>query len=277
MRYSRLAAAALLLGTVVLALNESGARAGDKATTFKVLIPQADGTVWIDGKKIPGEGTERKIPAPALKAGKKIYAVKTMWEPNNYTKIWRTKHVAPKGGQLVVDLTKPNPEIKDHIEVRYVPTPDDIVEAMCKLGKVTKKDVVYDLGCGDGRMVIIAIKKFNAKRGVGIDIDKQRIKESKENAELQGVSDKVEFRVGDVLKVKDLPDASVVLLYMGDDINMRLKPILKSKLKPGSRVVSHRFIMGDDWPPTKTERVTGKDGREYNLHLWVIGRDEKKE
>jgi uncharacterized protein (TIGR03000 family) len=276
MRYSRLAAAALLLGAVVLARNEYIAQAAGKTTSFKVLIPQADATVWIDGKKIPGEGTEREIRAPELKTGKKTHTIEVMWEPNNYTKIWRKKLVEPKAGKVVVDLTKKNPEIKDHIEVRYVPTPDDIVEAMCKLGKVTKKDVVYDLGCGDGRMVIIAIKKFGAKRGVGIDIDKQRIKESKENAELQGVSNKVEFRVGDVLKVMDLPDASVVLLYMGDDINMRLKPILKSKLKPGSRVVSHRFIMGDDWPPYRTEKVTGKDGRDYNLHLWIIGKDGKK-
>ena len=85
----------------------------------------------------------------------------------------------------------------------------------------------------------------------------------------------MQFRVGDVLKVQDISDADVVLLYMGDDINMRLKPILKSTLKPGARVVSHRFIMGDDWPPTRTQKVVGKDGRDYNLHLWVIGKKEK--
>jgi uncharacterized protein (TIGR03000 family) len=278
MRYSRLAAAAILLGAVaLLARTEFIARAAGKATTFKVLIPQADATLKIDGKKIEGEGKTRKVRAPALKKGKKEYTIEVMWEPNNYTKIWRKQIVAPGDGEVVVDLRTKNPKIPDHIEVRYVPTPDDIVAAMCKLGKVTKNDVVYDLGCGDGRMVIIAIKKFGAKRGVGIDLDPQRVKESKENAELQGVSDKVSFRVGDVLKVKDLPDASVVLLYMGDDINARLKPILKAKLKPGSRVVSHRFIMGDDWMPTKTTKVTGKDGIEYTLHLWVIGKQKSKE
>jgi uncharacterized protein (TIGR03000 family) len=280
MRYSRLVGAALLLGVSLVVSSVQTATAGGK-TTFKVYVPESpntdgDATLWIDGKMIPGKGTTREIPAPPLKAGKKTYTFRVLWEPNNYTKIWRTKVVTPKAGQVVVDLTKKNPDIPDDIKVRYVPTPDDIVEAMCKLGKVTKKDVVYDLGCGDGRMVIIAIKKFGAKRGVGIDIKPELIKECKVNAERQGVADKVQFRVGDVLKVKDLPDASVVLLYMGDDINMRLKPILKAKLKPGSRVVSHRFIMGDDWPPYKTERVTGKDGIEYNLHLWVIGKDEKK-
>jgi uncharacterized protein (TIGR03000 family) len=240
-----------------------------------VLVPQEDAEVKIDGKKIKGEGTERSITAPELKKGNKTYTVEAKWEPNNYTTIWRTYEVTPKAGPVVVDFREKNPKIKDRVKVRYVPTPDDIVEAMCKLGKVTKNDVVYDLGCGDGRMVIIAIKKFGAKRGVGVDLDPQRVKESKENAAIQGVEDKVQFREGDVLKVKDLSDANVVLLYMGDDINMLLKPILKSTLKPGSRVVSHRFIMGDDWPPTKTQHVTGKDGRKYDLHLWVIGKNEK--
>jgi uncharacterized protein (TIGR03000 family) len=273
MRYSRLAGAGLLLAVTVLAWNSVVQAAGK--TVLKVLVPQEDAEVKIDGKKIKGEGTERAITAPELKKGAKTYMVEVMWEPNNYTKIWRTKEVTPKAGTVVVDLREKNPKIKDRIEVRYVPTPDDIVEAMCKLGKVTKQDVVYDLGCGDGRMVIIAVKKFGAKRGVGVDIDPKLVKESKQNAAIQGVEDKVQFRQGDVLKVKDLSDADVVLLYMGDDINMRLKPILKSTLKPGARVVSHRFIMGDDWMPTKTQQVTGKDGRKYDLHLWVIGKKEK--
>jgi uncharacterized protein (TIGR03000 family) len=272
MRYSRLAGAGLLLAVAALTWNTVVQAAGK--SVLKVLVPQADAEVKIDGKKINGEGTEREIPAPELKKGKKALLVEVMWEPNNYTKIWRKKEVTPKAGKVVVDLREANPAIKDHIEVRYVPTPDDIVEAMCKLGKVTKSDVVYDLGCGDGRMVIIAVKKFGAKRGVGVDIDPERIKESKQNANIQGVEDKVQFRVGDVLKVQDLSDADVVLLYMGDDINNRLKPILKKTLKSGARVVSHRFTMGE-WTPTKTQRVTGKDGREYSLHLWVIAKKEK--
>ena len=273
MRYSRFAGAAFLVAVVVLTGNSIG-RAGSKST-FKILIPQEDGEVKIDDRLITGDGTERIVNAPRLKKGKKTYTIEVMWEPNNYTKIWRKQIVAPSEGQVVVDLRKPNPRIKDHIEVRYVPTPDDIVDEMCKLGKVTKKDVVYDLGCGDGRMVIRAIKQFHAKRGVGVDIDPQRIKECKENANLHDVEDKVQFRVGNVLKVKDLSDADVVLLYMGDDINMRLKPILKKTLKPGARVVSHRFIMGNDWPPTRRIRVTGKDGMRYTLLLWVIGKKEK--
>jgi uncharacterized protein (TIGR03000 family) len=274
MRYSRWAGAALLLAVTALVGVGIGIGRASGKTTLKVLVPLADAEVKIDGQKIPGEGTEREIPAPRLKEGKKTYLVEVMWEPNNYTKIWRKKAVTPKEGEVVVDLREKNPLIKDHIEVRYVPTPDDIVEEMCRLGKVSKNDVVYDLGCGDGRLVITAVKKFGARRGVGVDIDPERIKESKENANLHDVTKKVQFRVGDVLKIKDLSDASVVLLYMGDDIGGRLKPILQKTLKPGSRVVSHRFRLGD-WAPTKTEMVTGKDGRQYRLLLWVVGKEKK--
>jgi uncharacterized protein (TIGR03000 family) len=275
MRYSRLLGAALLCGVAVLAWSSQAAGAAGK-TTLKILVPQSDATLWIDGKEISGEGKEREIPAPKLKGKNTYYTIRTLWEPNNYTKIWRTYHVTPKEGEVVVNMRKPNPKIKDHIEVRWVPTPDDIVAAMCKMAKVGKSDVVYDLGCGDGVMVVMAVEKFGAKKGVGIDIDPKMVKKAKAKAVEHKVSDKVTFRVGDVLKVKDLPDATVVLLYMGEDINKRLKPILKSKLKPGSRVVSHRFLMGKDWPPTRTETVTGVNGQRYDLHLWIIGEDEGK-
>jgi hypothetical protein len=124
-------------------------------------------------------------------------------------------------------------------------------------------------------MVIMAVKDFGAKRGVGVDIDPKLVKECKENAVKAGVADRVEFRKGDVLKIDDLSDASVVLLYMGDDINQRLAPILRKSLKPGARVVSHRFRMGD-WEPTKEIRVNGKNGGEYTLLLWVIGAEKGK-
>jgi cyclopropane fatty-acyl-phospholipid synthase-like methyltransferase len=148
------------------------------------------------------------------------------------------------------------------------------------MAKVGKDDVVYDLGCGDGRMVTMAVKNFGAKRGVGIDLDPEMVKQCKENAKKHGVADKVEFRVGDVLKVEDLSEANVVLLYMGDDINQRLKPILQKTLKPGSRVVSHRFLMGDDWPPDRSEHAKatmGEDaGYEHDIHLWTIKGTKKK-
>jgi uncharacterized protein (TIGR03000 family) len=236
---------------------------------LKLLLPQDDTKVMIDGKVIPGSGTERKITAATAK-GKNYIQITAFWEPNDYTKITRPRKVVAKDGEIVVSFLKPSDKEKDDIVVRFVPTPDDVVDAMCKMAKVGKDDVVYDLGCGDGRMVITGVKKFGAKRGVGVDLDPDLVKKCKAAAKDAGVEKQVEFRVGDVLKVEDLSDATVVLLYMGDDINARLKPILQETLKPGSRIVSHRFLMGDDWPPDRTEIVRGQDGDDYEIHIWTI-------
>jgi precorrin-6B methylase 2 len=141
------------------------------------------------------------------------------------------------------------------------------------MAKVTKGDVVMDIGCGDGRLVIQAVKEFGAKKGIGIDINPDLIKKCKENAKKAGVADRVEFRVGDANKLKDVSEASVVLLYLGDFLNLKIRPALRGSLKPGSRVVSHRFKMGD-WAPDKTETQLLKNNydmdEEYVLHLWTI-------
>ena len=246
---------------------------GEKSLKLKVIVPQEDAEILVNQKKIKGEGKERTISVTKTPKGKDHHTVTASWEPNNYTKFTRTRKVPiDSKGPVTVDLTKAYDTEK--IKIRYVPTPDDVVAKMCQLGKVTKKDTVYDIGCGDGRMVIHAVEKFAAKRGVGIDLDEVRIKESKENAKKHKVEEKVEFRVGDALDIKDLSDASVVLLYMGDDVNLRLRPILQKTLKPGSRIVSHRFLMGD-WKPQRTETFTGDDGDEYSIHLWVIGKKRK--
>ena len=246
---------------------------GKKTILVNVKLPQADAKVKIDGVAVRGKGEERQIKA-LVDAKKDFFTMTAFWEPNNYTKITRPRKVSTKESVVSVDMRKQDLSQPDDIVVRYVPTPDDVVDAMCRLAKVGKDDVVYDLGCGDGRMVIRAIKNHGAKRGVGVDLDPERVKDSVENAKKHGVEDKVEFRQGDVLKVKDLPDATVVLLYMGDDINNRLKPILKEKLKPGARVVSHRFTMGE-WQPDREETVNSKEGYECRILLWTI-KDSKK-
>jgi uncharacterized protein (TIGR03000 family) len=246
-----------------------------KGLVLKVLVPEEDATILVNDKKIEGMGTERRITVGEAPKDKKYHTITGIWEPNNYTKFTRTRKVPidSKGDVVVVDLTKAYDTEK--IKIRYVPTPEDVVNKMCQLGKVTKKDTVFDLGCGDGRIVILAIENFGAKRGVGIDLDPERIKESKENAKSHKVEDRVTFRVGDVLDIKDLSDADVVMLYMGDDVNLRLRPILQKTLKPGSRIVSHRFLMGD-WKPARTETFTGEDGDEYDVHVWVIEEQKKK-
>lgn len=147
-------------------------------------------------------------------------------------------------------------------EVPYVPTPQTVVDEMLRLAAVTSSDVVYDLGCGDGRIVITAAKKYGA-RGLGVDIDPERVKEANANAEQAGVMDRVKFVEQDLFET-DLKDASVVTLYLLPAVNQRLRPKLWSELKPGTRVVSHRFDMGD-WKPNKTVEINGS-----TIYYWVI-------
>ncbi len=253
-------------------------KAEPKPVSLKVLLPQANAKLTVEGQRTRQTGETRSFRSPPLEPGKKyVYTLIAEWEPNNYTRITRTVKKTVSAGETVeIDFRKPDPKHPDDILVRFVPTPEDIVDEMIKLAKVTKDDVVYDLGCGDGRIVIGAVKRGGAKRGVGIDIDPQRILESKTNAQLAGVGNKVEFREGDVLKIPDLSDATVVMLYMGEDLNRQLRPILQKTLKPGARIVSHRFTMGPEWKPDRTETIKGKDGDTYLLHLWTI-KDEKKE
>lgn len=148
-------------------------------------------------------------------------------------------------------------------EVPFVPTPEPAVEGMLKLAEVKKGDVVYDLGSGDGRIVISAVRNHGAERAVGVDINPDRITEANENARRAGVQDQVEFRQGDLFDA-DISDATVVTLYLLPSVNERLKPKLLAELKPGTRIVSHGFDMGD-WKPDQTLQ---EDGR--TLYLWVV-------
>jgi SAM-dependent methyltransferase len=163
-------------------------------------------------------------------------------------------------------------------KVSYWPTPQEVVDKMLDLAKVTKKDVVYDLGCGDGRIVVTAGKKFGAK-AVGVDIDPVRVKEAQARVKAAKVESLVTIRQEDMFKT-DLTGASVVTLYLNDRANLALMPILKKSLQPGSRVVSQTWDMGD-WKPDKTLTVIGIDEKErtrheYKLFLWVIGKAEQE-
>lgn len=150
--------------------------------------------------------------------------------------------------------------------VPYVPTAHEVVDRMLVLAGVTKDDVVFDLGSGDGRIPITAAKTYGAK-GVGLDIDPDRIKESWVNAKAAGVERLVDFREQDVLKA-DISEATVVTLYLLSSFNERLRPILTKQLKPGTRIVSHAFSMGPTWPADKIDRFTTSTGDETTLYLW---------
>ena len=146
-------------------------------------------------------------------------------------------------------------------DVIYVPTPEPVVEAMLQVANVTKNDVVYDLGSGDGRIPITAAKTYGA-RGVGIDIDPQRIKEATENLKNSGVGDRVKFLNQDLFTT-DISEATVVTLYLLPSLNLKLLPKLNKELKPGTRIVSHAFDMGDA-KPQETLNVNGR-----TVYFWT--------
>jgi SAM-dependent methyltransferase len=152
------------------------------------------------------------------------------------------------------------------LDVIFVATDLTIVNAMLTLANVTRDDVVYDLGCGDGRIVIAAAKEFGA-RGVGVDLDPQRIREAQANAVRAGVADRVTFRVQDIFDTEIQP-ATVVTLFLSPELNARLRPKLTSQLKPGSRIVSHRYGIGD-WMPERTVTLSVRETRNH-IFLWRV-------
>lgn len=245
-----------------------------------VNAPDRVSKLTVDGKDFSQpRATQRMLKVTAADDKDEVKVVYTFWY-NTYTEIIRTKVVKlEKGKKVEASLMNADDATPDLIKPIYVPTSKEVTEQMCKMAKIGPDDVVYDIGCGDGIIVITAVQKFGAKKGVGIDIREDLIKDCLTNAKKAGVADKVEFRVADALKVKDFSEASVVLLYLGDKLNNALKPDLKASLKPGSRIVSHRFKMGDDWPPDASEPIAvDKTSNEagFDLHFWKIKADPNK-
>ena len=148
----------------------------------------------------------------------------------------------------------------------YATTPEDVVDRMLALAKVTAADVVYDLGSGDGRIPIAAARKYGA-RAVGIEIDAKLVEEARANARASGVEHLVEFRLADALTA-DISKATVVTLYVLASGNARLRPVLTRQLKPGTRIVSHAFSMGPAWPADTVDHFTSARGDEVTLYLW---------
>ena len=149
-----------------------------------------------------------------------------------------------------------------NLDVPYVPTPQQVVDRMLEIAKVSGKDFVMDLGCGDGRMLVTAATKFGA-RGFGVDLNPVRIREATENAARANVADKVKFEVKNLFDTQ-IKDADVLTMYLLPSVNMQLRPRILSEMKPGSRIVSHAFNM-EDWDPDQRENV---DGRE--VFFWIV-------
>lgn len=176
--------------------------------------------------------------------------------------------VAGVAGALISLPAAAQPILKRPLDVPYEPSPPQVVDRMLEIGKVGKNDLLYDLGSGDGRIVIAAARKYGT-RGVGIDLDPKRVEEANANAKNAGVEDKVQFRVGDLFQT-DFSDASVVTLYLFPGVNRKLRPELWRQLKIGTRVVSHTWDMGPEWPPEKTEIIQGR-----SIHYWTITAAQK--
>lgn len=188
-----------------------------------------------------------------------------------WTSNFRTIGLALMVLLMLFPATRANAQMTPLVELDtpYVPTPPEIVARMLDMASVRKGDVVYDLGCGDGRIVIAAARSRGAV-GTGMDIDPRRIEQAQENARKAGVQDRVKFFVGDLFET-DLSSASVVTIYLLPQVNEKLRPQLWKQLKVGSRVVSHQFDMGPEWPPEKMEQI-GKT----KLYYWTIRPEHKK-
>src|SRR5262245_28086970 len=256
------------------AANEAPQNAA-RAAHLTVTVPHEETILALDGRAVVGMGLIRKIDTPPLGlTERRDFTLSATWNPNSYTTMTRSKIVSLRASEsLTVDLTRDDPN--DRVRVIYVPTPVDVVDEMVKLAGIRAGDVVYEPGCGDARITIAALRA-GAARGICVDLDPERAKESRANVEKAGLADRIDVRLGDALDVKNLSDVSVVLLYMGDHFDMLIRPVLWRELKPGARVVSHRFTMGD-WLPDKTITVQStQDGLSYDLHLWTITADVKR-
>lgn len=155
-----------------------------------------------------------------------------------------------------------------YILAPFVPTPSDVVERMLQLGEVTSEDTVYDLGCGDGRIIIAAARKYGA-RGVGVDIEPYRVAESQSNARAAGVEQLVTFKQQDAMTV-DLSAATVVMVYLVHWSTEKLLPIIAKTARAGTRLISHNFGIAD-WNPVKTEKFKDQAGDTHTLYLWIVG------
>jgi Methyltransferase domain len=165
----------------------------------------------------------------------------------------------------------PNASAERPLDVPYVPTPTSVVDRMLSMAKVNKDDLLYDLGSGDGRIVITAAREYGA-RGVGYDLNPERIKESNENARKAGVAKRVRFTQQDLFDA-DLSGATVVTLYLLPDVNLKLRPKLLRELRPGTRVVSHNYHMGD-WRPEEVAEIDVKGTKHY-VYFWIVPPDGK--
>ncbi len=254
----------LALGWAVPAVSQDK----DKKPAVLILRVPADAKLEVDGLPTKATGEVRKFESPPLAAGTYTYTIKIILNSGGADSTRMRQVKVEAGKEVEVDL-RPGKD-KDTSEIIFVPTPQGVVEQMLEMAGVTKDDVVYDLGCGDGRIVVTAAKKYGA-RGVGVDIDPVRVKEALALVKKEGVEKLVEIRLGDALNVPDIAKATAVMTYMLPEFMARLEPNLQKNLKPGTRVVAHDYPM-PNWKATQEKTVQSMNW-EHRLYLWTV---EKK-
>lgn len=268
---SRKHVVALVLGLLTLGWTlpvASQDKNKDKKPAVLILRVPADARLEVDGVPTKQTGETRRFETPPLAPGTYTYTIKVML-PSGGAETTRMRQVKVEAGKEVdVDL-RPGKD-RDSSEIIFVPTPQSVVEKMLDFANVSKKDVVYDLGCGDGRIVVTAAKKYGA-RGVGVDIDPVRVKEAQALARKEGVEKLVEIRLGDALNVPDIGKATVVMTYMLPEFMARMEPNLRKNCSPGTRIVAHDYPL-PGWKATEEKSVRSENW-EHRLYLWRV---EKK-
>jgi uncharacterized protein (TIGR03000 family) len=257
----------LVLGIIALTVRDPAMTAQESAPKqpayVDVYVP-AMARLTIDSAKTQQTGTHRRFESPPLPMGQDFsYRLKAVWNEDGKEVVSEKVVRISAGAETKVDLRQDR-----HPDVVYVPTPQEVVDKMLELANVKKGDVVYDLGCGDGRIVVTAAKKYGVK-AVGFDIDPDRIRESLENVRKNKVEDLVTIKKADIFTL-DLSEANVVTLYLLPELNVKLMPQL-AKLKPGSRIVSHDFDMRGAKPvKTVTVEPKGQLERKHTVYLWTV-------
>jgi uncharacterized protein (TIGR03000 family) len=255
-----------------------------------VRVP-ADARLMVDGKPTQQTGTLRHFYSPPLEAGKsyhytfewtylkdgkstkdkKVIYVRAGDDKEEDLRDLPPKRSTARDDEAAEKKTEKKKPAREP-DVIYLPTPTEVVDKMLEMAEVKKSDVLYDLGCGDGRIVIAAAKKYKCK-AVGIEIDPELVEKARANVKAEKLDGLVEIREGDLFKA-DLKPASVVTMYLLDSLNAKLVPKLK-ELKPGSRIVSHDFGI-EGYPPQKKESVTLKSGESSaNVFMWVTPLEKK--
>jgi uncharacterized protein (TIGR03000 family) len=241
---------------------------------LRVFVPPA-AQVTIDNVPTKQGGPERRYTTPPLERGKTYtYTLKATWREDDRTIVRMAVATVQAGKEVEVDLRDKSQDGSSS-QIIFVPTPESVVDKMLELAKITKDDLVYDLGCGDGRIVVAAAKKYGV-HGVGIDIDPVRVAEARANVRKAGVEKLVEIRHGDALKVPDISRATVVELYMLPEFMEKLGPTLKKELKPGTRIVAHDYPF-PKWKADLTLTMPGVDRLyPHTLYVWQVRSVEKK-